>query len=352
MGLEKQDSVMKVGYVAPMSIAAVNGGMRNQALNTISKIHELGIETVKLSPWEDLSELNLDLVHIFGASVENIGIVNQLYNTDIPIVLSPIFYSNRSASFINRVLNVEQFLKPLSRGIRSDFSVQRDLCKKADLLLPNTADESMMIREAFSITEERIIVTPNGVESHFEHANPGLFLKEYGCKDFVLFAGQAGAERKNVIKLLEISDKMIVPVVIIGSFYDDSYGKKCLNMASELDNVILIETLDHDSELLASAYAASKVFVLPSQFETPGIAAMEAALTGSQVVITKNGGTKEYFGDHVNYIDPNSANSLLQGIQNALAQEQSDDLKVHILQNYTWNKVAKMTAENYQTLIS
>lgn len=342
---------MKVGYVAPMSIAAVNGGMRNQAFNTISKIHELGIETVKLSPWEDISQLDIDIAHVFGASVENVGIIDQLSNTDIPIVLSPIFYSNRSAAFINRFLNFERLLHSLSKGIRSDFSIQRDLCHKADLLLPNTADEARMIREAFSITEERIMVIPNGVEAHFQNASPHTFVKEYGCKDFVLFAGQAGAERKNVIKLLEVAGKINAPVVIIGSFYDDRYGKKCLKMASELDNVILIETLDHDSELLASAYAASKVFVLPSQFETPGIAAMEAVLTGSQIVITQNGGTKEYFGDHANYIDPESSASLLQGIRNALADDQSDDLKVHILQNFTWEKVAKLTVENYQTLI-
>ncbi len=35
--------------------------------------------------------------------------------------------------------------------------------------------------------------------------------------------------------------------------------------------------LDHDDPLLASAYAAARVFALPSWFETPGLAALEAA---------------------------------------------------------------------------
>ena len=37
---------------------------------------------------------------------------------------------------------------------------------------------------------------------------------------------------------------------------------------------------DHDDPLLASAYAAARVFALPSWFETPGLAALEAALAG------------------------------------------------------------------------
>lgn len=342
---------MKVGYVAPMSIAAVNGGMRNQAFNTISKVRELGIEVVQLSPWEDVFDQDLDLVHIFGASVENVGIVNQLKSAGIPFVVSPVFYSNRSAGLIKRVLTFEQLFKPLSKGIRSDFSIQAELCRKANLLLPNTAEEAKMIGKAFSIPNDQIKVIPNGVETHFKNATPDLFIEKYGFEDFVLFAGQAGAERKNVIKLLEIANKIDTPVVIIGSFYNDHYGIKCNKLASRSPNVTLIETLGHDSKLLASAYAASKVFVLPSQFETPGIAAMEAALTGSDIVITQKGGTKECFDEHAEYIDPDSSASLLQGIQNALAKKYSEELRDHILRNYTWAKIAKLTAENYQKLM-
>ena len=55
---------------------------------------------------------------------------------------------------------------------------------------------------------------------------------------------------------------------------------------------------DHDDPLLASAYAAARVFALPSWFETPGLAALEAALAGARWSITPFGCTREYFGDH------------------------------------------------------
>lgn len=341
---------MKVGFIAPMSIAAVNGGMRNQALNTISHLIDLGIEAVKLSPWQDIRDYDLELVHVFGASVENVGIISQFHEMGIPMVLSPVFYSNRSAAFIKRTLALEQLFKPFSRGIRSDFSIQGDICQKSELIFPNTQDEANIIKEAFSISDERIRMIPNGVESHFKSATPDLFIKTYGIEDFVLFVGQSGAKRKNVINLLEVAGQIDAPIVIIGSFYDDEYGKRCNKIAAKWKHVTLIETLDHHSELLASAYAASKVFVLPSQFETPGIAAMEASLAGSRIVITKCGGTKEYFGEHAIYIDPKSSDSLLQGVQHALAKDPSDELKDHILKNYSWQNIAKITAMHYQSL--
>ena len=343
---------MKVGYVAPMSIAAVNGGLRTQALQTIAHISNYGVEAVKLSPWDDLEKKSLDLVHVFGATIENVGIIDQLYAQQIPIVLSPVFFSNRSAVVIKRFLNIERLSKTVSDALRSDFSVKAELCAKANLILPNTTEEAKLIESGFSIASKKLKVVPNGVETYFSEASPDTFVEKYGLKDFVLFAGQAGAERKNVIKLLEVASEIESDIVIIGSFYENEYSKKCVFLAEKAENVTLIETLEHDSELLSSAYAASKVFVLPSQFETPGIAAMEAALAGSNIVITEKGGTKDYFDGFAEFIDPHSTASVLKGIRNALSKESSKHLKNHILNNFTWDKVAEKTSEQYKVVMS
>ncbi|WP_428236857.1 glycosyltransferase family 4 protein [Gracilimonas sp.] len=342
---------MKVGYVSPMSIAAVNGGLRTQALMTTKHITSFGVEPKLISPWDDMKAMNLDLVHVFGASIENVGIVDQVKAMGLPLALSPVFFSNRKAAFIKRALKMERLSSAFGSGIRSDFSVKTELCSKSDLVLPNTSAEADLIRDGFSIPESQIQIIPNGVEQKFAEARPQLFIDTYGLKDFVLFAGQAGAKRKNVIKLLEVAPDLDAPVVIIGSFYKDEYGEKCRILAAEAGNVTLIETLDHDSELLASAYAASSVFVLPSQFETPGIAAMEAALAGSRIVITEKGGTKDYFDGYAEFVNPDSSKSILNGIKEALKRESSDILKNHILENYTWQRVAELTANQYKRVL-
>ena len=341
---------MKVGYVVPMSVATVNGGVRTQASFTIQHIKEFGVEPVLLSPWEEIKPASLDLVHVFGASVENSEIIPKIQELNIPVVLSPVFYSNRKASTIRNVIHLEKFLFRFGSGVRSDFSIKASLCNRANLLLPNTSEEANLIMEGFEVPKPKIEIVPNGVEKRFSEATKDVFVKEYGIEDFVLFTGQASAPRKNVIQLLRIAPDLDVPVVIIGSFSKDAYSKECLSLAKKATNVTLIPTLDHHSEMLASAYAASKVFVLPSQYETPGIAALEAALTGSQIVITERGGTKDYFDDYAEYINPESSKSLLKGIQNALSKPASD-LKEMILYKFTWDKVAQKTATQYQRLL-
>lgn len=342
---------MKVGYVAPMSIAAVNGGLRTQAEFTIKHNRDFGVEPVLLSPWDDIQKQKLDVVHVFGAISDNVGIMKQVKALGIPLVLSTVLYSNRSAATIRKVLKLEKYTSKLLKGFRSEFGMKADLCALADLNLPNTPDEAKLIEKGFSISPHKIQMIPNGVESRFKDASPDLFVQKYGIKDFVLFVGHAGAERKNVIKLLEAAPKINVPVVIIGSLPANNYGMKCRKLAQKAGNVLLIETLDHTSKMLSSAYAASKVFVLPSQFETPGIAAMEAALTGSNIAITERGGTKSYFGELAEYIDPESTDSIILGVRKALLKKNSVELLNHILKYYTWDKVAEQTANQYKKVI-
>ncbi len=342
---------MKVGFVAPMSISAVNGGVRAQAVNTIEHLKALGVRPVLLSPWDDIKSHDLDLVHVFGASIENVGVVDQIHTLGIPLVLSPVFYSNRSASLIRRAIKFEKYLSVLGSGIRSDFSIKSNICFKCNLIFPNTTAEAELISKGFHIPDKHINVIPNGVEERFVQASPEQFIKEYGIENFVLFAGQAGAPRKNIIKLLEVAPKIDVPIVIIGSLYEDEYSNRCRELAQKAGNVTFIETLDHDSELLSSAYAASNVFVLPSQYETPGIAAMEAALAGSKIVITEKGGTRDYFDEYAEYIDPSSASSLLKGLKIALKASPNNELKDHILNNFSWQKVAERTANQYKRLL-
>jgi glycosyltransferase involved in cell wall biosynthesis len=106
---------------------------------------------------------------------------------------------------------------------------------------------------------------------------------------------------------------------------------------------------DHESEMFASAYASAKVFVLPSWLETPGLASMEAALAGAQVVTTPVGGTKDYFKDFGIYVNPYSINSIITGIETALNKNKDEQkiLKDFIYNNFLWENVAQKYSEIY-----
>lgn len=342
---------MNVGFIAPQSIAAVNGGVRTQSLFTAKELQNIGVSVHFISPWDDISSLNLDLIHIFSASIENIGIVQRLKEMEIPMVLSPVLFSNRSASSIRRLLKFEEKISSINAGIRSEFGIKKDVCVSAKVLLPNTVAEAKLIEEAFQIPNSSMTVIPNGVEERFVKANSKLFVDKTGLKDFVLFAGQASAPRKNVLSLLKAFEHIKSKLVIIGDFNDSDYASKCLELVEHNENVHIYPTQKHDSAFLSSAYAACQTFVLPSQFETPGIAAMEAALAGANIVITEFGGTQQYFREFAQYISPHSISSIKNGILKSLNNKKSDSLKNHISTNYLWSKVAEGTLEAYKSVL-
>jgi glycosyltransferase involved in cell wall biosynthesis len=103
--------------------------------------------------------------------------------------------------------------------------------------------------------------------------------------------------------------------------------------------------------MLASAYAACDVFALPSLFETPGIAALEAGLAGAKIAITPFGGTKDYFGPLADYTDPYSVDSIRRGIRNALNRKKDSALREHIKKEFLWSRVAEKTKAVYQSVL-
>jgi glycosyltransferase involved in cell wall biosynthesis len=123
------------------------------------------------------------------------------------------------------------------------------------------------------------------------------------------------------------------------------YYEKCQAMGGS--RVTWLAAWDHDHPLLASAYAAARVFALPSWFETPSLSALEAAIAGTSVVITPYGSAREYFGDRVEYARPNREIEIAAAVAKSWSQRSNPDLAAFVASNYLWADVAKRTAEVY-----
>ena len=353
--------VYRIGILAPTSISLVNGGVRTQINQTTEALQRLGHEIVWVHSSEDLPAI--DILHVFVASSEHWGFLRQFKTRSlirnqkkIPIVLSPIFFAPKKIGLTKFKLRIESIVGTFFSGISSEYGIKKQVCQLADVILPNTQAEMNQIRQLFDIPQHHMHVIPNGVETRFLKAESTEFMQRYGRKDFVLFVGQASSTRKNVLRLLEIAPSLDAPLVLIGDVGSDEYSQQCAELIKR-NNVLHLPTQEHHSTLLASAYAAAKVFVLPSLFETPGIAAMEAALAGCAVVITKNGGTKEYFKEMASYIDPLDSTSLLTSINKQLHTKneelkiQNTLLKKHIASHYSWDSVGKMTLAAHYSLL-
>ena len=336
---------MHVLFATSQATALTRGGVRTQVLQTKEALENLGVHVTLFDTWRDFNPNEFDLVHIFSANMATYHFARAVKAQGLPLVISPVFYTRRSANVVQNVIKVDKFISRKVRGIWTDYGLIAEMCSWAEAITPNTTEEGKLFVEAFKIPDKKVIVVPNGVEERFVHATSGLFEREYGIKDFILSVGHIGPERKNVLHLIEALERIDHAAVIIGRIEDTPSGRACLERASHNPRLLIIDAIPHDSMLLASAYAACDVFVLPSQFETPGIAALEAGLTGAKIVITPVGGTKDYFGNNAIYVEPTSIENITEGIHAGLKNKKDNVLRMHIQKEFLWEKVGEKTKQ-------
>ena len=342
---------MKVYIASYQAISILHGGPNTQIRNTIKFLPEFGVDARLFDQWSRFRKGDCDIVHIFAANIGTYHFAREIASLGVPLVVSPIIYSRHSHHFMKRGLALTRILQKAGPGIWSDYALCADICGWAQKVLPNTQAEADLVVRGLDVPRDRVLVIPNGVNGRFASGDPSLFRQKYGLENFILNVGHIGHARKNVLKLIQALGAINHPAVIIGRFIPGPYGAACLREAAKHKHILLIDGLDNDSDMLASAYAACDVFVLPSLFETPGIAALEAGLAGAKLVITPNGGTTEYFGSLATYVRPDSIASIRDGIRLALAAPKTDALRSHIQSHYLWQHVAGQTAAAYRSVL-
>ena len=342
---------MKVSLVSYQSVSLLNGGPRVQVVQTKRELEHLGVIVELFDPWKPYDRKKNDLYHIFAANLGTFHLASVLNNFSIPFVASSIFFTQHPPAYIRGILGLSRALKKIKSGVWTNYDYTQQICSWSKAVLPNTHDEAALLRDGMGISEKKISVVPNGVERRFEFGDPSLFKKKYGVDKFILNVGHIGPARKNVLHLINALKKIDHPAVIIGKVSDTPEGRQCVEEARRSKNIIIIEGLENDSEMLASAYAACDVFALPSLFETPGIAALEAALAGAKIVITPYGGTKEYFGSMAAYSEPTSVESIKRSIVDSLNAPKTSALKEHVKKEFLWSVVAEKTLAVYKSVL-
>ena len=343
---------MKVYFYVYPSAFQNPGGGEIQLLKTKEYLEKQGVEIKLYDQWKDQLKAG-DILHVFGSVKYCYGLMRTAKEAGSFTVLSTIcWYDWRSAlhtypQFQQRALNI------IRHGVKVFLpwapSLRKSMMKISDRLLPNSEAEARQLSRYFGMDAKKIRVIPNGVDSLYEKAAPKTFIERYRIQDFFLCVGRI-EPRKNQLNLIRAHKGLDRPLVIIGEAVSryKNYEAQCRKEAAA--NVHFLGHLPTDSEWLRSAYGACDTFVLPSWFETPGLAALEAALAGAKIVITNGGPTQEYFGEKVSYVDPSSIKNIREAMIQSNQITKNGVLQERIRANYLWEKVAEKTAACYAEL--
>lgn len=325
------------------------GGGETQMLALLQALLAAGDAARLWRPWEDcLSQARC--LHLFGSEPEHLPLVEAARRMGVSVVLSPITW------FAWRDL----WREPWSLGSRAWCTAKfagrallprvpswrRRLYHAVDLLLPNSNAEADQLRRYFQAPAERLHVVPNGAEPEFASADPEPFVKRVGCRGFVLYAGRI-EPRKNQLGFLRAMQGADVPIVILGDPAPghEAYADECKRLAGP--RVIFVGRLDRGQHLLASAYAACGCLALASWYETPGLVALEAGMSGTPLVLPRGGCAREYFGPLARYVAPDDPVAIRKAVLAALAEGRNPALADLVQRNYSWAAAAAATRGAY-----
>jgi glycosyltransferase involved in cell wall biosynthesis len=360
----------RVLFIVRNNLYSVSGGDTIQIQETAKALalhYNIKVE-IEFSKNKNIDYSKYNLLHFFNI-FRPADILPHIKKANLPFVVSPIFvdygeyektvrsgiFSNFSRLFPPSYL---EYLKTIIRAVKNgeDFPClefiitgQEHSIKKimirSSALLPNSQSELNRLKEKFQIDFRNFIV-PNAVNTTI--FNPKIENIKRLKKRVICVARVE--ELKNQMNLIMALNGTSYELLIIGNPAPNHIGyyKKCKEIAK--GNVKFISKVTQPE--LVTLYASSAVHILPSWFETTGLSSLEAAVMGCNLVLTKKGDTYDYFGDLVEYCEPNDISSIKNAVLRAQDNYQkTTQLKLKILNLYTWEEAAKATYKAYLSIL-
>jgi glycosyltransferase involved in cell wall biosynthesis len=229
-----------------------------------------------------------------------------------------------------------------------DFESRVRALTACDVVVTNSAAEAALLRADSRCPLPPVRVAPSGVDDVFFGGRAERGFDRVGLKrgePFVLCVARV-EPIKNQHSLARAMRPLDAPLVLIGDILqgNEAYFRACRRV---LPSIVHLRALAPPE--LADVYAAAAVHVLPSWYETTGLASAEALASGTPIVVGEGPCVTEYFADCARVAAPGDARALRRGIISAL--ERPLGCEREVARRYTWSRTAAALLEAYDEAI-
>src|SRR5580698_4005072 len=339
-------NTMRIGFLLPTSFAVGSrgSGIVEQARRQAEALESLGHTVVRLNPWEWKDERQLDVLHFYLGGPSMAGVVEHRDPRKPGVlVFAPIIDSNQS--FV--AYRSAAALGALSTRFSTVPGILRRQALGSHVVVCRSSHEVQRVSRGLGIPFDKIAVVLNGCppSAQASAATDDIRNRLQLPDEFVLHISAFTQERKNVLKLIEATQRLGYPLVIAGTAKPGDIMTEIERHARGNERLRILGFIDEPTK--AALYSLCRVFCLPSIHEGTGLAALEAGAAGANVVITRNGGTRDYFLDHAEYVDPRSVQNIHDGIARAWHKPRGDGLREHIARRLSWLESGKSLEQVY-----
>lgn len=317
---------MKIGIALPHVAFTYHAGIPVQGRFWKKGLELLGHEVFLLNNWDFIEYDSLDYILILGQGILMSEMVSCYKKyPKLKVVSAPIIDWHKS--FLEFKLRCKYlgwhkggFIKPLH-----EIYVLRD---KIDFFLARSEFEKDVIMQGFGVDSSKVHVVP------LSFRIDDIAEVDYSQKEnFCLHVGRLASWGKNVPRLVEAAKKYRFNLKLAGTLH----GKERHWLEKLIEGADNVEYLGRLSdEKLFEYYRKAKVFALPSIVEGVGYVALEAAISGCEIVLTNIGGPKEYYAGRAVLVNPYDVDSIGKGVIAALETKKAQpELREYILENYS-----------------
>lgn len=333
---------MRALFVTYPRIGLGKGGLQVQIQRTAEELSKQDVEVLFFDPWKDQTP-EVDIVHLFSLDGTLVYHARHAHKSGLPIVVSPVFNAFAVPPAIAVLRSrLSQYIPALYTDLRRAAETLRYATKVVAL----NEEESRLLGRAFGVENHRQAVIPNGVDVRFRNADPTLFRQHFGLSDFVLQVGSI-EPRKNQLASIRAAKGQPFDLVLIGgaSAGNEGYLEQCKREAGQ--NVHFLGHIQHNDPLLASAFASSRVFVLPSYSEVMPLTLYEAAVAGCHLITSHNVPVSAELSDRVKRVHASDSSRLRREITTALSTANASPHGVQAVRLASWQDVATQLKRLY-----
>lgn len=271
-----------------------------------------------------------------------------------PVLASSIFWEGWE-----RVVVALKNIQPMRAKIHGAVSHLRTIAvprdyRGVDVFLPNSQREGECVLKYLKHSKDATyFAVPNGFIPPDKAWLDALERPDCVPRDEYVVVPGAFAWRKNQRSLIEALRGTPYHVVFLGGGMQGNQGRyfdECKKAANE--RMRFLGHIANDSELYWAILRHARAACLASDCETPGIAMIEAAYAGARPVITKHGGTSEYYGFDGEYLEPCSQTSIRTAVENGWRRGRLTEEQSRRYARFTWDYCAELTVQAYNLAIA
>lgn len=264
------------------------GGLQVQLSETLAAVKERGFDARVFDTLAERLE-DFDVIHVFGAINGNERIVAAARAAGVAVVVSPVLhppFSRRDARRARLATRVTGRLTGWQ--FTTGYEQVRRAVTGAGAVVALGEAERQLLVAGYGVAPSRLHVIPNGIAERFRCSDARAFREATGIEGPFLLQVGTVTDYKNQLASARLARHLDKPLVLIGPSPggEAAYLEACREAAG--GRLHALGALAADSELMASAYTAAELLLLPSRSEVMPLVVLEALAAGTPAVMTRH----------------------------------------------------------------